>query len=382
MRVLVLSWNYPPVIGGIEAVVENLFHGLRRSGHEVLLVTSFVTAAPGEPGLFRASKGGLKPFLWYSLCKGMSLCQQFKPNLIVCGSIVTAPAAIVLTRLFRLPFLVLVHGKEIVHDGWWYQRVVRWLLRRPTRLVANSAQTKSLLERSGFDGHTIDVIHPGISVVGFTKQPDSQADHLLEQISNRRVLLSVGRLVRRKGLLEFVEFVMPGLTNDYPDILLLIIGEDATDSLAHRERLKARIAARASDLGLAHRVWLLGAVPSSTLVHLYFRADIFVLPCLDVPGDVEGFGLVLLEAALAGTPTVATPVGGIPEAVEDGKTGLLVEPGDFHGMRRAISTLLDDEQLRQRMGEAGKDRVKRLFDVNATVSKYEQVFARCIQAGM
>jgi phosphatidylinositol alpha-1,6-mannosyltransferase len=120
---------------------------------------------------------------------------------------------------------------------------------------------------------------------------------------------------------------------------------------------------------------LLGKIPDEDLLRLYFLADIFILPCLDIPGDVEGFGIVFAEAALAGAASVATRVGGIPEAVQDEVTGLLAEPGDFKGLVERIARLLTNESERKRLAEAGARRARAELAWPVIIQAYVDLFS-------
>ena len=173
---------------------------------------------------------------------------------------------------------------------------------------------------------------------------------------------------------------MPELVRRRPSLLLLIVGEDAHQSLVHsREGMRARIEAATRRYGLERHVELLGAVSDEALVALYRRADLFVLPALDLPNDVEGFGIVFLEAALASVPAVSTRVGGIPDAVEDDRTGVLVEAGDWAAMSRCIATLLDDRTRRAELGRAAEERARRQFAWPVIVERYESVLLSTVQ---
>ena len=378
MKVLLLSWNFPPTLGGIEYVVDNLFRGLQRRGHTVEVVTRSGPATPATPGVFRAGRGGLKGFVWYALTQGFSRCRHERPDILVCGSVVAAPAAWFLSRVFRVPYAVLVHGSDVLHGGWFYQTVVRFLLQRADLLTTNSAQTRALVGEAGIRTDKAVVVHPGVDVEAFTGVPQGHAEGLIQELAGRRVLLTVGRLIKRKGHLEFVEHVMPELVEKFPDLVFLVVGEDATSSLVHAERFRDRIAAKVQELGLQNHVKLVGKLAESKdLVRLFYRADVFVLPCLDIPGDIEGFGIVFMEAALGGTPSVATRVGGIPEAVADGETGLLVTPGDFPALVAAITELFEDDALRRTMSDAAEMRARKEFAWDVIVSQYADAFAAC-----
>lgn len=376
MKLLLLTWNFPPAVGGIEYLIGHLFRGLRARGHEVHALTSRRDGAPAEEGVARAPRRGLAGFVAFSLTAGWRAMRRLRPDAILCGSLVAAPAGWVLSRLFRVPFALIAYGGELVQQGRIYRFALRFLFRRADLLLPISAHTKRLIAEAGIPAADSIIVHPGVEASAFDREPDHGAEAVLQACEGRRVLLTVGRLVRRKGVLEFVEHVMPGLRRRCPDVRFLVAGEDARASLIHKaEGMRARIETAIRERGLADHVTLLGQVSDEDLKRLYFRADLFVLPCLDLPGDVEGFGIVFSEAALARTPIVATRVGGIPDAVADGETGTLVTPGDWAAMEEAAARLLDDAELRRRMSEAAAARVRREFDWPVICAKYERALA-------
>lgn len=364
LNILLMSWNFPPVVGGIEYVVGNLFEGLRNDGHSVRLVTAYHEGAAHEAAIARCPSRGFLRFLWYSARTGRAMCKADRPDVILCGSVAVYPVAFILSRIFHLPIAVMLYGSDIVHSGRVYQAILSWILHSATRLCAISRYTRELAISKGAPGERVEVIYPGISTRSFDSRQQGGSGDLVKEMEGRRVLLTVGRLIRRKGIVEFIENVVPELATKFPDLLYLVAGDDATRSLIHKERLRGTIERRVHELGLQHHVRLLGPVPETDLVRLFFRADVFVLPCLETPGDIEGFGIVLCEAALAGTPGVATRVGGIPEVIEDGVTGFLVEAGDYRRMAVAISTLLQDEALRRRMADEGERLVRSRFSLD------------------
>lgn len=380
MRILLLSWNYAPVLGGMEYLITNLFRGLRRAGHDVRLLTTYAEGAEAEEGVERATRKGLAAYELHALRSGWRACRSLRPDVILCGSVVTAPVALLLSRAFRVPFVVSVYGSDLVFDHWLYQRVVGFPLRRADRLVACSRHTMRIAEAAGYDPAKIDVVYPGVTLGDFAADPEIDGSRYFGPTAGRRVLLSVGRLVRRKGILEFVEKVMPRLVEADSTVLYVIVGGDATASLAHRERMSDSIRARVRELGLEDHVRLAGELPDDVLRSLYFQAEIFVLPVLDLPGDVEGFGIVFLEAALAGTPSVATRSGGIPEAVADGTGGLLVEPADYGGLTRAILRLLEDRELRRRYARQARDRARREFGWETITDQHARVLESVARA--
>ena len=124
-------------------------------------------------------------------------------------------------------------------------------------------------------------------------------------------------------------------------------------------------------MNLRAHVRLHGSISDDELVKLYQACDVVILPALAETDDVEGFGIVLLEAAAAGKPAIATRVGGIPDAVEDEKTGVLVNAGDYEGLAQAVLHLLNESLARSKMGEAARQRAKKEFGWEKIVDRYE-----------
>jgi glycosyltransferase involved in cell wall biosynthesis len=140
-----------------------------------------------------------------------------------------------------------------------------------------------------------------------------------------------------------------------------------------------RIAARARDLGVSERVELRGRQSDDALRTAYASADVFVLPAIvDARGDTEGLGVVLLEAMNFGVPVIASATGGIVDIVVDGKTGLLVSPGDAAALADALGRIAGDADLADRLGAQGRDWVREKFSWSAIVSKWQAVYQRAL----
>ena len=376
MKVLILSWNFPPIVGGIEYVVENIWQGLLSRNNDVRVLTAH-TSEPvaANVAVIRAPKPGLCNYVLFSLWKSLSLARSWRPDVVVCGTVVGALAAYLLKLVFHIPYAVLVHGTDVLRGGRLGRILIKFLLRRASGVGANSKNTERIVRSIGVASDKVQVIYPGVKSELFVKEPAAGAEKILPEIHGRRTLLYVGRLIRRKGMLELVENVLPKLVKKYPDVVLVVVGEDAKASLAHKERLKDKLVASIKTLGLEKHVILAGSLKDEDVIRLYYHAHVFVLPALDLADDVEGFGIVFSEAALANLPTVATRVGGIPEAVVDGETGLLVEGGDYEGIVQAISRLFDDDPLRRKLGAAAARRAEASFSWPVIVAQYDRFLA-------
>ncbi|HEY2922996.1 MAG TPA: glycosyltransferase family 4 protein, partial [Candidatus Binatia bacterium] len=130
--------------------------------------------------------------------------------------------------------------------------------------------------------------------------------------------------------------------------------------------------------GLENHVRFLGSLSDEDLVNLYHACDVVILPALDIKDDIEGFGIVALEAAAAGKPVVATRVGGIPDGVEDGKSGALVSPGDYTAFSRVVISFLKNRELSLSLGQYGRSRASEEFSWRHVVGIYEGVFDAAI----
>lgn len=374
MKVLLITWNFPPVMGGIEELIGNLYRGLVRRGISMRVLASRPAGEAlledDQGRIVRASKPGLKAFVLFSLFRGLPEAFRFRPDVILCGSLVAAPAGYLIARLLRRRYVVITYGSDLVHGGRMYRFALRFFLRRAERLVAISHFTRALFPGAGLDPDRAVLIPPGVDVSRFVGLPEPAPHELAEACEGRKVLLTVGRLVRRKGVLDFVQECLPELVRRHPDLLYVVVGEDARLSLIHnQEGMRARIESAISDAGLQGHVRLTGSLDERTLNWLLYRAELFLLPVLDLPGDKEGFGIVFLEAALGGTPSVAYSVGGVPDAI--GETGLLVKPGDSAAMIEAVSGLLSDETLRAKLGRAAERRAREEFNWDAICARYE-----------
>ena len=375
MTVLVITWNYPPRRGGIENLLQNLCRGLREK-HRVFIVTSFADATyPTERDTFRAPLGGLIPFAFYVLWRGaMVLAREPQIRIVFGGSALVTPLVLFLVRLFRRRAVVLTHGLDVIHRNFFYQLFcVRWL-KHCDRVVANSSYTAALAESKGVAHERVTVIPPGVQPEWFSIPTDIAATKRHWSIEDKKIVLFVGRLAKRKGIKEFIENSLVEIVREIPETVFLIVGDNPTESLAHHENVVGEINEAVSRLRLQNQVRWLGALSDDEVVMLYQVCDVVVLPGREIEGDVEGFGIVALEAATAGKPVVATRVGGIQDAIEDGKSGILVDPGDYRGLKQVITGLLRNSETCSSLGQYGRCRTKREFSWNHVVTLYESVF--------
>jgi glycosyltransferase involved in cell wall biosynthesis len=236
------------------------------------------------------------------------------------------------------------------------RRLDNWTARRCARLIAVSEDTRRAYERQGYPRGRIEVVYNGVDVDGIGTGDGLRAE--LGVPGDAPLVGEIARLCDVKGQRELIE-ALPSL----PEARLVLAGIDQEQGGAFQAGLERD----AERLGVRDRVVFAGHRDDGA--RLLDSLDVFVLPSW-----TEGLPLVVLEAMARRRPVVATPVGGTAEVVADGETGLLVPPRDPHALAAAIRRLLDDADLRRRMGEAGYERVRTRFSAEAMERRVLEIY--------
>jgi phosphatidyl-myo-inositol dimannoside synthase len=377
MNILVITWNFPPRRGGMEQLLGNLCDELSKS-HKLFIITAYADhSCPPKTGIFRPGRPGLLAFFCYALWKGALLLRCHRDIRVVFGgSVLVTPLVCILARIFHCKALIQAHGLDLLYPSFVYQMFIVWWLRFCDQVVANSGYTASLAKDKGALEESITIIHPGVHWQRFALPMVMDALKLERGLQGKRIILFVGRLARRKGVKEFVEKSLGRIVEELPDVRFLIVGDNPKDSLTHRDDVRSEIEHAISAGHLEEHVQWLGALNDEDLVKVYNLCDVVVLPILQMKDDVEGFGIVALEAAAAAKPVIATDVGGVPDAVENGKGGIVVAPGNYEGMTRSIIQLLARNEIKSSLGEYAQRRVRERFCWSSTIARYEKTLSQ------
>ena len=247
----------------------------------------------------------------------------------------------------RVPYLCYAHGEEIQYAT--ESRELGWLLRRvlrdAERIVANSLNTKLILTHDWrVPEARIHVLHPGVDTTHFV--PAQRDPDIRRQLGwdDRMVILTVGRLQKRKGHDQLIA-ALPMIRQRFPDVRYAIVGDGE-----EREQLEALARSR----GVADAVQFLGEMDDGGMVRCYQQCDLFALPNRQVGQDIEGFGIVLLEAQACGKPVIAGASGGTAETMRVGETGLVVPCETPEPIAEVVVELLSSPERRQKMGAAAR----------------------------
>lgn len=258
--------------------------------------------------------------------------------------------------LYGVPYIVWSHGNDLSRPQRYpFARFfLSWVLRNACLVIANSQSTKQDLLALRTPPEKIRVLNPPVDTTRFRPDLDPSPVIRRQGLENRRVILTVARLVQVKGI-DTVIRALPRVLEVIPNAVYVIVGDGP---------LRAELERLAEVQGVRDHVMFAGLIDYSSddLPRYYQACDVFVMVSRPLPNgrEIERFGIAYLEAGACGKPVIGSRNGGAPEAIEDGVTGLLVNPEDPDELAQAIIQILLDPELARRLGENGRARVTSL----------------------
>jgi len=390
MEILFITHKYPPVIGGME-----------KQSYE--LITRAQQSQKVHVHAYKDEGSKLKWFL--RLKKDIKSILTANPDisLIHVNDGLMASATIWLKKYTEIPVVATFHGLDITFPSKIFQnRIVKKLHKLDGAICVSNATAQACLDR-GFDQDAVYTVLNGVDhdLADIPKETDFLArvknDSGID-LRGKKIVMTMGRAVKRKGFSWFLENVVPRLDDG---VVFLMVGplntkpgkdEQIINRLPSGIRGKIQLMfGMATDVGaivkaLEHpstrdKVHHMGKVSFADLMQYLAIADVFVMPNIKVDGDAEGFGLVALEASLRGAPVVAAGIEGITDAVRDGDNGILLRTGDADQWVAALNELLSDEERLATMSRLAIDKTLANYGWDKMVTEYIEVFEKILSKG-
>ncbi len=288
------------------------------------------------------------PFLCLALAlRTLIECVISRPSLIHCGHVFeNGPVGLLAKKLLNIPYGIHTYGEELILAKRvpWMRTLVSWTLREAHLVTSISEFSSSLLTDFAYSGECL-MVHPGVDSEHYSPGPAGSVLSDRYGIPPGPRLITVGRLMERKGHARVIS-VLPPLLQAFPDLHYVIVGVGP---------FKAELQSLVKRGGLNDVVHFLGLVPDEVLPEILRECTVFVHPNgVSRNGDIEGFGIVFLEAAATGLPVVGGDSGGVRDAVLDRENGLLVDPASKEELLEALRLLLSSPEIRTSMGVAGR----------------------------
>ena len=378
-KTLLLTENFPPKEGGSGRWFWELYS--RLPNDKVLIVANDtpegrefdktheldivrIELESTEWGL--ASTKGLG-FYWETIRKVLKLVKEHGIEEVHCGRVI--PEGVIARALKLLAgarYNCYIHGEDVetAATSREHSLLVKNVCKNASMLICNSENTANIVRKLGFDsGSKCEVLHPGVDTSRFeVAAPDTSFRQKMGW-SGKRVLLTVGRLQRRKGQ-DFLIKSMPALLKEFPDLFYAVVGRgecyDELISLVDQHKLH-------------DNVCVYPDMDDEALIKCYQQCDIFILPNRTIDNDIEGFGMVLVEAQVCGKPVIAGDSGGTRETMNIGKTGHIIDCSSTENLLNGLSPILRNREIVD--GEVDiADYAKNRFNWDQHVAKAKRLF--------
>jgi phosphatidylinositol alpha-1,6-mannosyltransferase len=372
-EILLVTPDFPLWDGGISTVSYELTKALNQAGVSTAVVSPQQT--PGDLNFDRSLSFDVVRLAnpkariiapYYQRLRLFSLLHRYRPRAaIACCWFPCGFALAKLKRFINGPLAIIVHGSELIHykfrSPFWRSRMYVTLTAADI-LIPVSHYVEKMLIDLGLPPEKIEVVENGVDPGAFLGILNQDLARQQLGIADEKILLTVARLVARKGQ-DMVLRALPKILQRVPNVKYVVVGKGSYEG---------RLRELTRELHLEPHVVFTGFVPQHELPLYYWASDIFVMPSRieRESGDVEGFGITFLEANMCGKPVVAGLSGGVEDAVVDGKTGFLVNPTSEKEIAEKIITLLSNENMAALLGSQGQKRILDGFTWNHIAQRY------------
>jgi phosphatidylinositol alpha-1,6-mannosyltransferase len=376
-NILIITIDFPPNYGGVANYLSSIALNLPSNKVTVLTsktdVNNFDQSQPYK--IYRKNLIFKYPFLWPkwlpSIYHLWQIIKKEKIELVLVGQILPLGiVAFIIKKILKIPYAISCHGMDILIPQKNFRKKIflKKILQNADFIIANSQFTKNEIIKLNINDQKIIIIYPCPTIFEREDFKDKDIEELKKNIvkkydlKNKKILLTVGRLVERKGH-EIVIKALPKFIEKIPNIIYLIVGDGP-----QREKLKFIT----NKFNLQEKVIFTGEVSKKELMVFYALCDIFIMLPFTIEGDVEGFGTVFLEANKFGKPVIASCSGGIGEAVINNFTGITVDYKNVDEVVGSVIKLLTNQNLAKKLGEQGRKRVEKEFTWQKQIEKIKK----------
>lgn len=358
-KTLLLTHEYYPFKGGIARYCYNLF---KFFAPEDYLVVTDHPEVPNQTNVlnlqltnwFWTPSWFLSYFKLKKIIKRYKIEQVFTPNILPLGS---------LAYFLRLPYIISLHGLDInlaLKNKPWLAKLI---LKKAKKIIVNSLSTKAAISQLGLPKEKILLFYPSLDfATSYDQTKLAQLQQTLGLEPTDKVLLTVGRLVKRKGQ-DLVIKAVAEIKKEIP-IKYLIVGQGEEENNL-QQLIKAQ--------GLAKQVLLCPNVSDTDLIYYYKLANLFVMPHRQTQTDVEGFGLVFLEATKAGLPIIAGQSGGLQDIFKDRQSVWLVAQDNLAELKDSLRWLLNNPQEADKLNKQALLITQKFFDARTQSQKLKAI---------
>lgn len=340
MKTLLFTLEYPPFKGGVANYYGNLVKFYPRPDELVVLDNN-------DNKLLRK---WLFP-RWYPACSALrKAIKKNKIKHVIVGNILPLGTIAMSNSIFRnIPYTVILHGMDFsFSQKTWRKRFLsKIILRRAKNIICANSYTADLVKKIVSNHDEIHVVNPGVNEV-LGDQDRVEEIRKKYQLEDKRVMLTVGRLVKRKGQ-DMVLDCLPVVTKKVPNLVYVVAG-DGPDKKYLEKKAEGQ-----------KNVLFLGKISEEDKQAWLALCDFFIMPSRNIKGDFEGFGIVYLEAAIHAKPVIGGQSGGVGDAVQNAVTGILVNPEDKDRLVDVITKLAIETDTRRLLGQNARERVVKNF---------------------
>ncbi len=345
-EILFIARNFPPNVGGMEILNFELYQNLKKK----------------IPLAIYKNKGNIYSLIF--LLKGL-IKSFFSREKIIILSDGLLSIYVPMLKIINKIVIIRIHGLDITYSNPIYQIIIPKLVNHADLIICNSIVTKYECIKRHINKDKIRIIPPAIDINKYSLNGinrDIELEKILKtKTHNKKVILTVGRLVRRKGIAWFITNVLPELKHDF---IFVIVGDG---------KEKKNIIKKINKVKLENKIFLLGTVSEMTKKILLNCADVFVIPNIKVKNDIEGFGIAAIEAASCGLPVVASNLEGIKDAIKNEENGFLVKPYDVKNYVKLIYKLITSNREGKEFGEKARKFTLENYTWDKITQKYLDV---------